>query len=343
MKLWPINIEMIFKNKFCAIAIIGFMIAARTTMAQPVVVGAFVGVNPPSAMAIRHYEAQSGHSLDSVSWYQGWNDTYQPSFPAKALDKALLLSQTRDMRFVQLTFEPWVALSDISTGIYDAYLTRYATAIKAWNKPLVLRFAHEMIQDGHYDHCQNQPSCPEWYPWQDQPADYIAAFQHVVTVFRKVQATKVQFVWNPNNTPSDFDTVRVYYPGSAYVDWLGIDGYNWTNQDNLVGIWPDWQWFDDIFYNLYHTFLDHSEFFGNKPIMIGELASCEATYDTASETKATWINNAFSQIQSENYSQVRAFYWFNVNNTSEIPTPCNWQIDSSADSLAAFRDAMASF
>ena len=44
----------------------------------------------------------------------------------------------------------------------------------------------------------------------------------------------VEWVWAPNaeSAPGLFDVSspnnwRHYYPGDSYVDWVGIDGYNW--------------------------------------------------------------------------------------------------------------------
>src|SRR3989339_451913 len=287
-----------------------------------IAVGAFVGENPPTAAIINDFETLAQHPLDSVSWYQGFGTTTsnQPNFPSTALDTAV------DNRSVQLTLEPWVSLSDISIGKYDHYLKQYATDVKNWNKPLYLRFAHEMIQDNRYDNCQGQTDCSEWYPWQDQPKRYVAAFRHVHNIFQQVDADNVQFVWCPNSTPSDFTTVKKYYPGAQYVDWLCTDGYNWSNNDNQPT-----QWFGDIFYNIYHTFIDHSAFFGSKPVMIGELSSCD---DSSGQAKSAWITDVFNQLGSSNYSQIQAFYWFNMNKE------CDWRINSSPASLNAFQQAL---
>jgi len=129
--------------------------------------------------------------------------------------------------------------------------------------------------------------------------------------------------------------VKRYYPGPEYVDWLCMDGYNWTNQDGAPG-WPDWQWFDDTFYSLYHTFVDNTAIFGEKPIMIGEFASCEASaHEQAGQTKPAWITDVFARMQDPAYSELRAFYWF------QIDKECDWRVDSTPASLAAFKAAVA--
>jgi len=305
------------------------------TRRMPTEIGAFVDASPPTATPVTQFEGLIKRHLGSVMWYQGWGSSGQPDWPTSELNSALYHDGYNTHIILHLTWEPWVDLKDIANGAYDSYLTRYAAEVKAWGETIRLRFAHEMIQDNVKDNCQGgQTGCPEWYPWQDQPDDYKAAFRHAHDVFRAAGATNVEWVWCPNNYPFDVNIVKLYYPGPDYVDWLCMDGYNWTNRDGKPG-WPDWQWFDDIFYNIYHTFVDHADIFGEKPVMIGEFASCEAgPSDQPGETKAAWIQNALERFKSQDYSRLQAFYWFQTNKE------CDWRVNSSSASLAAFRAAV---
>lgn len=309
---------------------------AAPTATHPVEIGAFVDSSPPTVTKIREFENLAGRHVYSLMWYEGWSTTGAPSFPATQLVSVRYHDGYDTHVVLHVTWEPWVALKDISNGVYDASILRYANDARDWGEPIRLRFAHEMIQDNIHNNCQGQPTCPEWYPWQDQPTDYVNAFRHVHDIFQSAGATNVQFVWSPNNYPFDLAIVQQYYPGPGYMDWLGMDGYNRGNQDGKPG-WPDWQWFDDLFYNIYHTFVDHKDIFGDKPIMVGEFASCEAgPYDLAGQTKAAWIQNTFDRIKSPDYAAVHSFYWFQINKE------CNWRVDSSPQSLIAFQTAMSS-
>lgn len=301
---------------------------------ETVEIGAFISGDPLQVSNVQAYETATGRHVFSILRYQGWDATNQPDFPSQEFRDAVLYHDGFNTQTIlHLTWEPWVNLPDIANGTYDEYLTRYADQVHDWGGAVRLRFAHEMIQDGVS--CYGQAGCGDWYPWQDQPAQYVAAFRHVHDIFQTRGASNVEFVWCPNNYPFDLDLVRQYYPGADYVDWLCMDGYNWTNRDSKPG-WPDWQWFDDIFYNIYQTFVDHPEVFGSKPVMIGEFASCEAgAGDLPGQTKAAWIENAFERIKSTDYNQIDSFYWFNINKE------CDWRADSSPESLAAFRTAIA--
>jgi Glycosyl hydrolase family 26 len=75
-----------------------------------------------------------------------------------------------------------------------------------------------------------------WFPWSlsargdDSPGEFVAYWRRVVTVMRSVRGAAFRFVWNVNNGPEPVDATRAY-PGSAYVDYVGVDAY-----DNGYGV-----------------------------------------------------------------------------------------------------------
>ena len=129
-------------------------------------------------------------------------------------------------------------------------------------------------------------------------------------------------MWAPNNVDSeDAPAALEYYPGDAYVDWTGIDGYNWGTSD------PDfaWQSFEDVFRDMYdqlHTL--------GKPIIIGETASAPK-----GGSKAGWITAIPSTLRSD-FPDVRAVVWFDVKKERD------WRIRSSRASQKAFKKLAAS-
>jgi len=74
------------------------------------------------------------------------------------------------------------------------------------------------------------------------PKKVIAAWRRMVTLFRAVGATNVHFVWTPmayDFGPHARVDARTFYPGDAYVHWIGADAYNlpgapFRTQDELL-------------------------------------------------------------------------------------------------------------
>src|SRR6185437_11843947 len=116
-----------------------------------------------------------------------------------------------------------VNVAGIAAGWYDRYLVSYARAVRAYGRPVILSFGHEM--NGW------------WYSWghrHTSPADFVAAWQHIVTVFRDLRTDNVTWLWTVNiiNKSRGIADPAPWWPGSSYVTWIGIDGYyhrrSWT-------------------------------------------------------------------------------------------------------------------
>jgi hypothetical protein len=61
-----------------------------------------------------------------------------------------------------------------------------------------------------------------WTPWGRNPQAYIAAFRLVHDVMARA-AQNAAMVWAPNQVP--LANLDRYYPGDAYVDWVGVSLY----------------------------------------------------------------------------------------------------------------------
>jgi hypothetical protein len=119
-----------------------------------------------------------------------------------------------------------ISITNVTSGMYDTYLTDFADAVAGFGHPVMLTFDHEM--NG------------AWYPWGDTeitPAQWIAAWQHVTALISSI-APNVTWVWAPN-IEQGAASVSQYWPGIGYpnphVNMVGVDGYfqnagsNWAN------------------------------------------------------------------------------------------------------------------
>jgi hypothetical protein len=210
--------------------------------------------------------------------------------------------------------------ADIAAGKYDNYLTSIAQAAKNFAHPMFLIFDEEMNGT--------------WYPYSpgqngNTAASFVAMWRHVHDVFASVGATNVTWVWTPNVDPyAAYPSLSSLYPGDAYVDWTGLNGYNWG-----AGAGGGWMTFAQVFSSSYKTLLQIAP---KKPIMIGEVASAEY-----GGNKAAWITDMLTTQLPQNFTQIKAFLWFNYR-IYEKRQDWAWPIESSASSQAAFARGIAS-
>jgi len=251
----------------------------------------------------------------SILWFMSWGS--QADFPAsdvKAMAQKGILAH--------IAWEPWdtakafdaadqIHLQDILDGKWDAYVSKWAKAAKDADVPVLLRWGHEM--NGN------------WYPWapalNGQDASlYVKAYQHVHDLFVAQGATKVQWIWCINNdsVPNEtWNAPAALYPGDAYVDWMGLDGYNWG-----TGVsYGSWRSFSNLFSSAYDKVQAIAP---AKPIIIAEFASAVTGGD-----KAAWIQDLF-QTLPVTFPKVKAFTWFDVQKEQD------WRIHSSDAAFQAF-------
>jgi hypothetical protein len=254
-------------------------------------------------------------SPDIINFYEDFTS----AFPTSQADQVEATGAEPEV-----TWEPWnhtlgqnqntYSLSGIASGQFDSYISAFAHQAAAFPHPLLLRFAHEM--NGN------------WYPWAigvngNTASEYIAAYQHVHNLFEAAGATNVQWIWSPNSTEGATSNMASEYPGSAYVDVLGVDGYN--SGTDIAG--RTWQNPSQVFGP---ALADLAQIDPTKPILVSEVGSSE---DGGS--KASWITGMVSLLSSD--TQVSGFVW------SEFGSDPNWQIETSASSEAAMRAALAGF
>ena len=106
-----------------------------------------------------------------VVYYSGWMEPFQLRFAEEAASHGAV-------PLVQID-PTGVSLTAIAAGRYDAYLRSYASSVKAFGSQVILSFGHEM--NGY------------WYSWgyrHTSPAAFVAAWRHVVTVFRAAGRTQ---------------------------------------------------------------------------------------------------------------------------------------------------------
>jgi Glycosyl hydrolase family 26 len=268
----------------------------RERFALPTTPGSYIGLYPdgvPKSYAgVTAFTVATGVRPNVVLYYSGWLEPFHAAFAA-------VVAQDGAVPLVQI--EPkGINLAAIASGHYDSYLSAYATAVRAYHHPVILSFGHEMNGS--------------WYSWgyrHTSPALFVAAWRHIVTLFRALGAINVTWLWTVNTIHSGHGvpSPRAWWPGSSYVTWVGIDGY-YSNQSA-------------IFASLFGPTIVAVRTLTHDPILIAETAAAPATEQPAK------IADLFAGIHLYG---LLGFVWF------DTVAITNWTISSTA-AIASFRRA----
>jgi hypothetical protein len=264
-----------------------------------------------------------------------------------------------------LTLEPHGGLDTVSPEVirtlaYDLLdLNNNGVAV-------IVRFAHEMNGS--------------WYAWGQQPEHYKAVYRQVANAVHQI-APGSAMMWAPNygggypfsggrfaarpgtddyrdldtdhdgQLTNNDDSYDPYYPGDAYVDWVGVSLYHWGNHypwgnndvtephkfiDMLTGTY-DGTAGDDLgvpnFYQIYGV--QH-----HKPVAIVETAAIftpSRTGETELAIKQAWWRQVFSAETHRRFPQLKMINWFEWKKFEiEINDWVDWRAGASPPIRDAF-------
>ena len=205
---------------------------------QHILLGAYDEHVPGTLDGVLQLERKLGVPLPLVQLYCAWGDAADHEFPlrlVRAIDELGSIPV--------ITWEPWLTtfenrlhsqlplrderdrggLAAIAEGTYDFYIDAWARAAAQYGKPLLMRFAHEM----------NDPYRYPWGPQNNEVADFLAAWRHVVARSRTAGATNILWIWSPHVAYSGYEK---YFPGDDAVDWVATGALNY----GTVANWSHW-------------------------------------------------------------------------------------------------------
>ena len=192
------------------------------------------------------------------------------------------------------TASPTVDVSDYNL------IVATALAVKAFAKPIFIRWNWEFDLTGG-------SKCMGTGTTAAQEAGFIAAWQNIYNIFKAQGVTNVSWLWNPGGAAADPDPAP-YYPGSAYVDWIGFDGYDKINANDFGGVF-------NPFYQEFNSYA--------KPILIAETGECPTR-------QQNYLADAVSEIAGRtntggySFPLVRGFMYFDAPGQYT----CTWNFDS---------------
>lgn len=275
----------------CIILIIIALLLFYAKDSQPAcLTGAFLA-DQPTKEDIINFKKKYGKKPYLVMIFTDWN-----RFVSEQVIEAVYSSGC----VLFISWEPWYAASkkgidydELLSGKWDSYISNFADKLKDIENIVYIRFAHEM--NGN------------WYPWSGSKIGrdkFVAIYRYVKDIFDRTNVTNLKWVFSLNweDVPREDNHFMLYYPGDKYVDYLGIDGYNWGN----TRAWSKWRSFEAIFKKRYKEITTGLK----KPILISEFSSTSSGGD-----KSRWIKEAMNSIK--HMKKIKGFVLFNVDKETD--------------------------
>eukprot|EP00455_Lapot_gusevi_P019094 TRINITY_DN2054_c0_g2_i3.p1 TRINITY_DN2054_c0_g2~~TRINITY_DN2054_c0_g2_i3.p1 ORF type:complete len:359 (+),score=104.71 TRINITY_DN2054_c0_g2_i3:64-1140(+) len=205
----------------------------------------------------------------------------------------------------------------ISNGELDSLILKWGSRLQqflagadgVWNttddRRAFLRLAHEMNAN--------------WYPWSaalggSQPSDYVHMWQRIHGIFRanlSIDANHLQFVFCPMNNDFGNFPMESYWPGSEYVDWLAVDGYNWGRAYSWANWYSPEQTFKDMVNRVRAVAGSNT-----KPVAIPEFGctSVSPWYNPDVNSKNIWLGQMCSMAINLG---IKYFSYFNIDKETD--------------------------
>jgi len=273
----------------------GSPIVTATLAARPrLYLGVYEHGSPASYQMVQEFGQTVGREPNLAGYYSGWGEQFQTGFAqtARSHGAATLLQM-----------DPTDAsVPAIAAGDYDSYLRAFADAVRNFGHPVVIGFGHEMNAT--------------WYSWgygHVPPRTFVAAWRHVVTVFRQQGADNVTWMWTIQADTRGTGPIREWWPGSQYVTWVGIDGYYYKPSDTFATVFGP-------------TIAQVKSFTG-KPVLLSETAVGPEAGQAAK------IQDLFRGMAA--YGTL-GLVWFDITQNDGIYHQ-NWRIEDSRAAAESFR------
>jgi mannan endo-1,4-beta-mannosidase len=161
----------------------------------------------------------------------------------------------------------------------------------------------------------------DWYSWGygHVPArTFVAAWRHIVSLFRSQGAGNVTWLWTINQDLSRTGPIASWWPGARYVTWVGIDGYYYRPSSTFATVFGQ-------------TIAQVRAFTG-KPLLLSETGVGPLAGQSIK------IQGLFAGMRQY---QTLGLAWFDIAQHQGIYHQ-DWRIEDSASATAALRRGASS-
>ncbi len=259
--------------------------------------GVYAAGAPPGYKPIAQFAKAAGRQPDLVGYFSSWAQPFNTAFATTLHDHG---SET----LVQL--DPTDAsVAAIAAGDYDDYLRTYADSVRDFGHPVVIGFGHDMNTRAY-----------SWGYRHTPPATFVAAWRHLVNVFRQEGADNVTWLWTIEADGPGIGPAAPWWPGSQYVTWVGIDGFYYRPSDT--------------FPTLFGPTLAQVQRLTSEPILLSETAV------SPQAGQAAKIRDLFSGMAAYG---LLGLVWFNEASAGHQQ---DWRIQDNRAAKDAFRRGVSS-
>jgi Glycosyl hydrolase family 26 len=261
--------------------------------------GVYESGPPGTYQPVAGFARVIGRQPNLVGYYSGWGEPFQTSFAETVQSHGAA---------TLLQWDPTLAsVSVIAAGGYDDYLRSFADSVRDFGDPIIIGFGHEMNA--------------RWYSWgyrQVPASTFVAAWQHIVTLFRAEGANNVTWLWTLQADEPGTGPIASWWPGAQYVTWVGIDGYYYRPSDTFATV--------------FGKTVAQVRAFTHQPILLSETAVGPQAGQAAK------IPDLFTGMRQ--YGTL-GLVWFDIAQDHGIYHQ-DWRIEDNPAAVAAFRsDASA--
>jgi hypothetical protein len=239
--------------------------------------GMFQNGSRPAYHPIARFAKAVGRSPNIAGYDSDWGQPFATVFAQRVRRHDVI-------PYVQM--EPTgTSLSAIAAGRYDGYLHSYADSVRNFSDAVVIGFGREM----------NTPRY-SWGYGHVPPSAFVAAWRHVVTLFRAQGAENVTWLWTVGQDRPGTGRVAAWWPGASYVTWVGIDGHYRRPSDTFAGV--------------FGRTIDQVREFTGKPVLLSETAV------TRRADRSTTIRDLFHGMREY---RTLGLVWLTRTRTTEFP------------------------
>jgi Glycosyl hydrolase family 26 len=293
-----ILVALVIAAAAAAFTVTRFVSSSSSSAPLPSDPASYLGVyehGPPGTyQPVADFTKVAGRQPNLVGYYSGWWEPFQASFAAVVRSHGAVTVVQWDPTDVSVPM--------IAAGGYDRYLRSFAESVRDFGHPVIIGFGHEMNAD--------------WYSWgyrHVQPGAFVAAWRHIVTLFRDQGADNVTWMWTLQADEQGTGPIASWWPGAQYVTWVGIDGYYYRPSDT--------------FFSIFGKTIAEVRALTRQPILLSEAAVGPQAGQTAK------IPGLFAGMRD--YDTL-GLVWFDIAQNDGIYHQ-DWRIEDNAGAEAAFR------